>query len=69
MLFFLSLLTKDISTDKCCYLTCKLLRTKITDTLPSFYHLLPNMVDLLEKHLCLIIYYAFDFEKKRYQNL
>jgi hypothetical protein len=61
MLFFLSLLIKDISTDKCCYLT--LFHTKITDTLPSFYLLLSNMIDLLEKYLCLIIYYTYDFEK------
>jgi hypothetical protein len=61
MPFFLSLLIKDISTDKCCYF--KLLHTKITDALPSFYHLLSNMIDLLEKRLCLIIYYTYGFEK------
>ena len=62
MLFFLSLLIKDRSSDKCCYL--KLLHTKITDTLPSFYYLLSNMIDLLEKQLCLIVYYTCGFEKK-----
>jgi hypothetical protein len=61
MPFFLSILIKDISTDKGCYFT--LLHPKITNTLLSFYHLLSNMIDLLEKQLCLIIYYTYDFEK------
>jgi hypothetical protein len=62
MLFFLSLshIIKDISTDKKC--SFKLLHTKLTDTLPSFYHLLSNINDLLEKQLSLFIYYTYDFE-------
>jgi hypothetical protein len=61
MPFLLSLLIKDKATDKCCYF--KLLHAKITDTLPNFYHLLSNIIDLFQKQLCLIIYYTYNFEK------